>query len=75
MGTLVEVERERLDNGGTLKDAVFCLFDGDFCDDWPLPISFKDLTAVDFILGPLDCDGFMTDFGFLENEMVKNDDM
>ena len=57
MGTLGEVKRGRLDNGGTLEDAVLILFDGDSCDDCPLPISFKDLSAVDFILGSLGCDG------------------
>ena len=75
MRTLREAKCGRLDNGGMLEDAVFYLFDGDFFNDWPLPISFKDLTTVDFILGLLDCDGFMTDFEFLENEKMKNDDM
>ena len=75
MGTLGEAECGRLDNGGTLEDAGLFFFDGDSCDDCLLPISFKDLAVVDFILGSLDCDGFMTDFGFLENEMMKNDDM
>ena len=51
MGTLGEAERERLDNGGMLEDAILFLFDGDSCDDWPLPNSFKDLATVDFILG------------------------
>ena len=40
----------------------------------PLPISFNDLAIVDFILGSFGCDGSMTDFGFLRNEMMKNDD-
>ena len=75
MGTLGEAARGRLDSGGMLEDVIFYLFDGDSCDGYPLPISFKDLTAVDFILGPLDYDGFMTDFGFLKNEMMKTDDL
>ena len=75
MGTLVEVEHGRLDNGGMLEDAVLFHFDGDSCDDCPLPDSFKDLAAVDFILGFLGCDGSMTDFEFLRNEMMKNDDI
>ena len=62
MGTLGEVERGRLDNGGTLEDAVLFLFDEDSCDDCPLSVSFKDLATIDFILG---CDGSMTDFEFL----------
>ena len=65
MGTLGETECGRLDNGGTLEDAVLFLFDRDSCDDCPLPISFKDLATVDFILGYLGCDGSMTDFEFL----------
>ena len=75
MGTLGKAERRCIDNGGTLEDVVLFLFDGDSCDDCPLPVSFKDLVAFDFILGSLDCDGFMIDFGYLENEMTKNDDM
>ena len=75
MGTLGEVECGCLDSGGMLEDTIFCFFDGDSCDDWPLPIFFKDLAAIDFILGSLDCDGFMIDFRYLENEMTKNDDM
>ena len=75
MGTLGEADRERLDNGGMLEDVVLFLFDGDSYDDCPLPVSFKDLVAVDFILGFFGCDGSMTDFKFLGNEMVKNDDM
>ena len=75
MGTFGEEECRRLNSGGTLEDAIFYLFDRDSYDDWPLPISVKNLTIVDFILGTLDCDGFMIDFGFLENEMMKNDDM
>ena len=75
MGTLREADRGRLDNGGTLEDAVLFLFGGDSCDDCPLPISFNDLAAVDFILGSFGCDGSMIDFGFLGNEMMKNDDM
>ena len=47
MGTLGEADRGRLDNGGTLDDAVFFLFDGDSCEGCPLPISFNDLSAVD----------------------------
>ena len=75
MGTLGEAERERLENGGMLEDAILFLFDGDSYDDYPLPDSFKDLAAVDFILGSLGGDGSMTDFEFLGNEMTKNDDM
>ena len=58
-----------------LEDVILCLFDGDSYDEWPLPISFKDLTTVNFTLVLLDCGGFMIDFGFLENEMMKKDDM
>ena len=75
MGTLGEAERRCLDNRGTLEDAVLFLFDRDSCDDYPLPVSFKDLAAIDFILGSLDCDGFMIDFEFLGSEMMENDDM
>ena len=75
MGTLGEAEREHLDNGGILEDAALFLFNGDSCDDCPLPDSFKDLAAIDFILGSLSGDGSMTDFEFLGNEKMKNDDM
>ena len=75
MGTLGETERGRLDNGGMLEDVVLFHFDGDSCDDCPLPDSFKDLTTIDFILGSLGGDGSMTNFEFLRNEMMKNDDM
>ena len=75
MSALGEANRGRLDNGGTLDDTVLFLFDGDSCEDCPLPISFNDFRTVDFILGSFDCDGFMTDFGFLGNEVMKNDDM
>ena len=75
MGTLGEAERGRLDNGGPLEDAILFRFDGVFCDDCPLLDSFKDLAAVDFILGSLGGDGSMTNFEFLRNEMMKNDDM
>ena len=57
MGTLGVAECGCLDNGGTLEDVVLFLFDGDSCDDCPLPISFKDLVVFDFILGSLGCDG------------------
>ena len=53
MGTLGEAKRECLDNGGTLEDAILFLFDGDSYEDYPLPDSFNDLTAIDFILGSL----------------------
>ena len=75
MGTLGEAERERLDNGGMLENAILFHFDGDSCDDCPLPDSFKDLATVDFILGSLGSDGSMSNFEFLRNEMMKNDDM
>ena len=75
MGTLGEADLGRLDNGGTLEDAVLFLFDGDSYDDCPLPVSFKDLAAVDFILGSLGCDGSMTDLEFMGNEMMNNDNM
>ena len=75
MGTLGEVERGRLDNGGMLEDVVLFIFDGNSCDDCPLPNFFKDLAAVDFILGSLGGDGSMNNFKFLRNEMMKNDDM
>ena len=72
---LGEAGRGRLDNGGTLEDVVLFLFDGDSRDDCPLPVSFKDLATIDFILGSLDCEEFITDFEFLGNEMMENDDM
>ena len=75
MDTLGEAKCGHLDNGGTLEDAVLFLFDGDSYNDCPLLVSFKDLAAVNFILGSLDCDGFMTDFGYLKNEVMRNDDM
>ena len=75
MGTLGEVKRGRLDNGGTLEDAVLFLFDEDSYDNCPLSVSFKDLAVVDFILGSLSGDGSMIDFEFLGNEKMKNDDM
>ena len=71
----MEVERGRLDDDGTLDDPVLGHFTGKSCEDWPLPFSFKDRAVVDFNLIPLDCDGFMIDFGFLMNEMMRNDDM
>ena len=75
MGTLREADRERLNNGGMLDDAVLFLFDKDSYDDSFLPDFFNDLAVVDFILGSLGGDGSMIDFGFLKNEMMKNDDM
>ena len=75
MRALGEKDRGRLDNGGTLDDVVLFLFDGDSCEDCPLPISFNDFPTVDFILGSFGCDGFMIDFGFLGDEVIKNDDM
>ena len=75
MGALGEADRGRLDNGGTLDDAVLFLFDGDSCEGYPLPISFNDLPAVDFILGSFGCEGSMTDFRYFGNEMMRNDDM
>ena len=75
MGTLGEANRGSLDNGRTLDNAVLFLFDRDSCDDCPLPDSFTDLAAIDFILGSLGGDGSMTDFQFLGNEMMKSDDM
>ena len=75
MGTLREAKRRRLDNGGTLEDVVLFRFDGNSCDDCPPPDSFKDLTAINFILGSLGGDGSMTNFEFLRNEMMKSDDM
>ena len=71
MGTLREADRGCLDNGGTLDDDVLFIFDGDSCDDCPLPISFNDLVAVDFILGCFGYDGSMIDFQFLGNEMMQ----
>ena len=65
---LGEVDRCRLDNGGTLDDAILFLFNGDSCEDCPLPISFNDFPTVDFILGSFGCDGFMIDFGLLGDE-------
>ena len=64
-----------MDDGGTLDDPVLGRFERESCEDWPLLFSFKDHVVVDFNLVPLDCDGFMIDFKFLMNEMMKNDDM
>ena len=75
MGTLGDAERGHLDNGRMLEDVVLFLFDGDSFDDCPLPDSFNDLIAVDFILDSLGGDGSMTDFELLRNKMMKNDDM
>ena len=75
MGTFGEANRGHLDNGGTLDNSVLFLFDGDFCEGCPLPIFFNELPIVDFILGSFGCEGSMTDFGFLGNEVMKNDDM
>ena len=71
MGTLGEADCGRLDNGGTLEDVVLFLFDRDSCDDCPLPISFNDFPAVDFILGSCGCEGSMTDFGYFGKEMMR----
>ena len=70
-----DVERGCLDGGGTLEDTVLCLFDGEACDGWPLPYSFKDCSAVGFNLVHFDCDGFMTEYRFLMNDMMRDDDM
>ena len=70
MGTLEEAECGRPENRGMIEDSILFLFDGDSCDDCPLPNSFKDLAAVDFILGSLGGDGSMTDFEFWGNEMM-----
>ena len=64
-----------MDGGGTLDDLVLGYFVGEHFEDWPLPFSFKDRVVVDFNLVRLDCDGFMTDFRFFMNEMMRNDDM
>ena len=64
MDTLGKAERGCLDNGGTLEDVVLFRFDEDSCDDCPLPDSFNDFAAVDFILGSLGGDGSMTNFAF-----------
>ena len=71
MATLGKAEHGRLYNGRTLDDVVLFLFDGDSCDDCPLPIFFNDLVVVDFILGYFGCDGSMTNFEFLRNEMMQ----
>ena len=68
-----DVECGHLDAGGTLEDVVLCLFDGDAYDGWPLPFSFKDHSVVDFNLVPFDCDGFMTEYGFSMNDMIRDD--
>ena len=65
-GTLDKAKHGCLDGGGTLEDPVLGLFAGESCDDWSFPFSFKDYAVVDFNLVPLDCDGFMTDFGFFD---------
>ena len=70
MRTLGEADRGRLDNRGTLDDAVLFLFDGDSYEGCPLPISFNDFLVVDFILGSFGCEGFMRDFGYFGNEMM-----
>ena len=75
MGTLREADCGRLNNGGTLDDVALFLFNGDSCEDCPLPISFNDFPTIDFILVSFGCDGFMIDFGFLGYEVMKNDDM
>ena len=75
MGALGEADRGRLNNERTLDDAVLFLFDGDSYEGCPLPISFNDFLAVDFILGSFGCEGSMTDFGYFGNEMMRNDDM
>ena len=75
MGALGEVDCGRLDNGGTLDNVVLIFFDGDSYEGCPLPISFNDFPAVDFILGSFGCEGSMTDFGYFGNEMMRNDDM
>ena len=72
---LGEADCGRLDDGRTLDDAVLFLFDGDSCEGCPLPNSFNDFPAIDFILGSFGCDGFMIDFGFLGDKVMKNDDM
>ena len=40
-----------------------------------LSFSFKDHAAVDFNLVSFDCDGFMTEYGFSMNDMMKDDDI
>ena len=75
MGALEEANCGRLNNGGTLNDAVLFLFDGDSCEDCLLPIFFNDFPAINFIMSSFDCDGFMTDFWFLGDEVMKNDDI
>ena len=45
-GTLGEADRGCLNNGGTLDDAIFFLFDRDFCEDYPIPIFFNDLPLL-----------------------------
>ena len=37
--------------------------------------SFKVRATVDFNLAPFDCDGFMTEYGFSMNDMMRDDDM
>ena len=36
---------------------------------------FKDRSAVDINLVPFDCDGFMIEYGFSMNDMMRDDDM
>ena len=36
---------------------------------------FKDRSIVDFNLVPFDCDRFMTEYGFLMKDIMRNDDM
>ena len=64
-----------MDDGRTLDEPVLGRFVGESCKDWPLPFSFNNRVAMDFNLMPLDCDGFMIDFGFMMNEMMRNDDV
>ena len=67
-GTLEEAERGRLDGGRTFDELVLARFVGKSCEDWPFSFSFKDRAVMDFTVVPLDCDGFMSNFGFLMNE-------
>ena len=70
MATLDAVDRGRLGCGGTLEDALRCLFDGEDREDCPLLCPFIVPMAVCLMLVPLDCERFMTDSSVLRDEMM-----
>ena len=70
MATLDAVDRGRLGCGGTLEDALRCLFDGEDLEDFPLLCPFIIPMAVCLMLVPLDYGGFMTGSSVLGDEMM-----